>query len=129
MLHPVGGAWWVSACLISIALVAKPAPAVAQGTPVVEVAGGYTSLNGGSLSDMLGSGWFGSTAWALNNWLALAGEAGGNNTYQAIGFLDSEIRFPDPNVLLQVEANFMAVLGAALSSPCQSGNYAHSRRS
>jgi hypothetical protein len=83
-----------------VALVAGPAPAAAQGTAVIEVAGGYTSLSGGSLVDTSGGGWFGSAAWALTEWLALAGEAGGNSAHQTIDFLD-------------IEADFTALLGGA----------------
>ena len=102
MLHPVGGAGagWVSVCLTGMALVTGPAPVAAQGAPAIEVAGGYASMSSGALVDTFGSGWFGSAAWALNEWLALAGEAGGNSAHQTIDFLD-------------IEADFTALLAGA----------------
>ena len=92
MRQPVGGrgARWTWVCLVGVALVLGPSPAAAQSGAVIEVAGGYTSLSGGGLVDAFGGGWFGSAAWALTEWLALAGEASRNSAHQTVDFLDIE---------------------------------------
>jgi opacity protein-like surface antigen len=69
----------VGAVVVCLFLVGA-APAYAQGTPRAELSGGYSFMHDMDRGEDFSTGWFGSAAGHINEWIGVVTEVGGNYT-------------------------------------------------